>query len=88
MEYLGNLNADPAVNSQNLFEESDSFTLIHGPHSFKFGVDLERYQTIQINLSNVRGSWLFGGIQSWIQAQPVQLDATARFLDRLLSATA
>jgi len=30
---------------QNVFEEGDTFTLVHGRHSFKFGFDLQRYQT-------------------------------------------
>lgn len=72
---LGNLNASPTYYEQNLFEEGDTFTLVRRKHSFKFGVDLQRIQTNNISGGGIRGSWQFGGIQSFLQAQPVNLDA-------------
>ena len=74
IEVGGNLAASPTVYIQNLFEEGDTFTWVHGKHAFKFGGDLERYQTQNISGSNTRGSWLFGGIQSFLQAQPLTMD--------------
>ena len=73
----GNLNADPLNNSQNLFEESDSFTLIRGPHSFKFGVDLERYQNDPDQPNERHGEAGFSGESKAfrIQAQPTMMDA-------------
>jgi hypothetical protein len=72
---LGNLNASPTYYLQDVFEESDTFTLILGKHSFKFGADLERYQTNTVSGGGIRGSWLFGGLQSFLLAQPTNLDA-------------
>src|SRR6266853_372858 len=72
---LGNLNASPTVNLQNVFEVSDAFSLVRGKHSFKVGFDLVRYQTNTNSGGGIRGSWLFGGIQSFLLAQPIQQDA-------------
>ena len=75
LEVLGNLNASPTVNDQNLFEESDTFTWVHGKHSFKFGGDLERYQLNTVSGGNIRGSWIWSGLQTFLKAQPDMLDA-------------
>ena len=76
LEVLGNLASPPTFRFQNVFEEGDTFTLVRGKHSFKFGADLERYQT---NLTGgggaPRGSWLFGGIQGFLQGQPTNMDS-------------
>jgi hypothetical protein len=78
---LGNLNATPAINLQNLFEEGDTFTLVHGRHSFKFGFDLQRIQVNQFSGGGTRVSWTFGqaagvgGLQSFLAGQPSSLDA-------------
>ncbi len=78
---LGNLNATPTVNLQNLFEEGDTFTLVHGRHAFKFGFDLQRYQTNTDSGGGTRVSWTFGAtagvgaVQSFLTAQPSSLDA-------------
>jgi hypothetical protein len=74
LEVMGILAASPTIYIQNLFEEGDTFTLIRGGHSFKFGADLERYQTQNISGSNTRAGWLFGGLQSFLTAQPVSMD--------------
>jgi hypothetical protein len=72
---LGNLSASPTVYIQNVFEEGDTLNLVRGKHAFKFGVDLQRIQTQNISGSGTRGSWLFGGLQSFLQAQPTNIDA-------------
>ena len=71
---LGNLNATPTLTLQNLFQATDTFTLIRGGHSMKFGFDLERYQNPLLNLGGIRGSWTFTSLQSLLAAQPFQLD--------------
>ena len=71
---LGNLNAEPLYWDQNVWEEGDTFALIHGKHSFKFGVDLQRYQTNRVTGGGIRTSWTFGGPLSFLQAQPTQQD--------------
>jgi hypothetical protein len=72
---LGNLNASPTVYIQNVFEVGDTFNLVRGKHAFKFGADLQRIQTQNVSGGGTRGSWLFGGLQGFLQAQPTNLDA-------------
>ena len=61
---------------QNLFEETDSFSLTKGAHSLKFGGDFQR---IQLNLSNGdnRGTFQFGGLTQFLAGTP------SRFTDDL-----
>ena len=73
-ETFGENTAPPTKNDQNLFQESDTFTLIRGAHSFKFGADLERYDFNQLSGGAARDSWTFSGLQSLLTAQPVTLD--------------
>ena len=75
LEVMGNLSASPTFYLQNVFEEGDTFTLVRGKHAFKFGADVQRVQTQNISGSGTRGSWLFGGLQSFLLAQPTNLDA-------------
>ena len=66
LESWGSLLADPSFNYQNTFEENDTFSLIRGPHSFKFGVDLARLQTNLSNLSTSPGVGSLGDCKvSW-----------------------
>jgi hypothetical protein len=75
LEVIGNLNASPTYYIQNLFEAGDTFNLVRGKHALKFGVDVQRIDTVNVSGGGIRGSWLFGGLQGFLQAQPTNLDA-------------
>jgi len=79
---LGNLNATPIVNAQNLFQTSDSFSLIRGAHSLKFGFDAQRYQHNVVSIGGIRGSWQFTSLAGLIAGQPDRLD-TGRVVGNL-----
>jgi len=57
---------------QNVFEVSDAFSSWFVANILsKMGFDLVRYQTNTNSGGGIRGSWLFGGIQSFLLAQPI-----------------
>ena len=69
---LGNVPANPLGNIQNLFQESDTFSLIRGAHSIKFGFDLERSQ-LQTVSSQASGRIQFNSLANFLAAAPFNL---------------
>jgi TonB-dependent receptor-like protein len=71
---LGTFRQAPQHFAQNIFQESDAFSIVRGAHSLKFGADVQR---IQINLfqgSYSRGDYLFGGLQSLMAGLPTRFN--------------
>ena len=57
---------------QNLFQETDTFSIVRGAHSLKFGVDLERQQinNYYVQPYSQRGPTLFGGLRVLLAGPP------------------
>jgi len=67
---LGPNNAGRAFSPLNLFQETDTFSKVHGRHSLKFGADLERQQLNTLGGSNQRGTYRFGGYRvCWLASR-------------------
>ena len=73
---LGTNAVPPQRYLQNLFQESDTFSIIRGTHSLKFGADVERLQQNIVQGNNTRGMYSFGGLLSLLAAQPSQFAFT------------
>ncbi len=69
---LGTGRANPQIFPQNVFQESDTLNYIKGPHSLKFGFDLERVQLNTNTLKPRRGAYTFSSIASLLAGQPSQ----------------
>ena len=69
---LGNSRNRPTVSIQNLFQASDSFSLIRGAHSLKVGIDVERPDLNMTVGSNYRGVYQFSGLAALLAATPNQ----------------
>lgn len=70
---LGNNRNRPFSFLQNLFQAADSFSLVRGAHSLKFGVDMERSQINTVRGSNFRGVWDFDSLENLLLARPTRL---------------
>jgi hypothetical protein len=71
---LGNNSKVPQDFVQNLYQSTDSFSIVRGAHSLKFGADVER---IQLNLHEgdpTLGVYTFGGLLPLLAAQPSRFD--------------
>ena len=73
---LGNSGLRANDTALNLFQATDTFTLIRGAHSLKFGVNLERTQENTNSLSGTRGEFFFNNLEELLQARPYQLEGT------------
>jgi carboxypeptidase family protein/TonB-dependent receptor-like protein len=71
---LGNARNAPDSFTQNLFQISDTFSLVRGGHTWKFGADLERSQFNSVYGSNFMGVWQFGSLTDLLAANPNRLD--------------
>jgi carboxypeptidase family protein len=69
---LGTSQSANASNPQNLFQETDTFSTVRGPHSLKFGVDVQRVQLNNLSPTNSRGAYQFGGLTSLLAGQATQ----------------
>ncbi|OFV99113.1 MAG: hypothetical protein A3H28_15185 [Acidobacteria bacterium RIFCSPLOWO2_02_FULL_61_28] len=72
---LGNPGNNPKILITNRFEVGDTFGLVRGPHSLRFGFSLERPQNnIAWNVfSNQRGVYAFPGLARFLLGSPSQL---------------
>jgi hypothetical protein len=82
LSVLGTSQSANAATPQNLFQESDTFNYVRGPHSIKFGADLQRVQLNNISETNIWGAYQFGGLASLLAGTPTQfrfflVDATS-----------
>src|SRR6058998_2228945 len=60
---------------QKLWSFKDGLSVTRGAHSFRMGVDFERYWYQQISCSRgCNGSYTFSNLAQFLQAQPLQLD--------------
>ncbi|MDE3178521.1 MAG: TonB-dependent receptor, partial [Acidobacteriota bacterium] len=50
----------PAIAHSNIFQAQDNYSLTHGRHTFKFGVDFIRTQTNILNMPSGLGHYFFG----------------------------
>jgi carboxypeptidase family protein/TonB-dependent receptor-like protein len=62
----GGLNKWP----QNLFQTTDTFNAVHGAHSLKIGVDLQRVQLNNYYGVAARGSYQFGTLEDLLAGRP------------------
>ena len=58
----------------NVFQVSDTFSLVRGPHSLKFGINIERAQWNTNNLNLTRGEFFFNSLEDLLAARPSRLD--------------
>src|SRR5581483_2301924 len=66
---------DKSDYQQKLWTFMDGLSITHGSHTFRMGADFEHYWYQQISCSRgCYGSYTFGNIASFLQAQPQQLD--------------
>ena len=70
---FGNIDGEPLGDSQNVFQETDSFSWTRGSHSFKFGGDVERIQNTQTTSKGLRGAWIFPSVSGFLAGTPSQL---------------
>ena len=70
---LGTTAAQPQYFPQNLFQEGDSFNIVRGRHSWKMGVDIERFQLGNSALNSIRGNYSFGSLADLLADKPNQL---------------
>jgi carboxypeptidase family protein len=59
-----------SIYAQNLFQESDTYTIARGAHSLKIGADLEREQIYALNGSATNGNFQFSGLTSLLAGTP------------------
>jgi outer membrane receptor protein involved in Fe transport len=65
---LGYANSYPRLNpSEQRFQYADNFNLIHGRHTMKFGVDINRTEDYQNQLSNQYGSYSYPSFTAFAQ---------------------
>ena len=68
---LGTHSGSPLDFHQNIFEESDTFSIVKGAHSLKFGIDVQRVQENFLALTNgEEGLYNFGGLTSLLAGTP------------------
>ena len=67
---FGESNIIPQGRLQNTFQYGDTFSLVHGKHSFKFGGDAFRYQAYSFFDSNIRGTLTFGSVGAFQSGTP------------------
>jgi carboxypeptidase family protein/TonB-dependent receptor-like protein len=70
---IGNSDNLPFLFVQNLFQATDTFTLVRGAHSLKFGADFERSQFNGARGSNFKGTFTFGSLTDFLAGNPSQL---------------
>ena len=70
---MGTTAAQPQYFPQNLFQEGDTFSYVKGPHTWKMGVDVERFQLASNGLNSQRGTYSFASLRDFIANQPNQL---------------
>src|SRR5262249_398163 len=72
LSQLGSHSGTPAAFTQNIFEESDTFSTVRGAHSFKFGADLQRVQHNYLSLPDGEsGLYTFGGLTQLLAGTPI-----------------
>ena len=64
---LGATINDPRYFRMNNFQPSDDFTIVRGPHTFKIGVALERFQWNTANFNRIGGDYIFDSLSSFLQ---------------------
>jgi len=70
---LGTTAAQPQFFPQNVFQVSDAFSYVKGPHTLKFGLDMERFQLGNQSLNSQRGNYAFPSLASLLAGTPSQL---------------
>ena len=55
----------PVPETDTRFQFTDNFSVLHGSHSFKFGVDFNRTHTSQTFIGFGRGRYIFGSVQGF-----------------------
>ena len=61
----------------NSYQAGDDVFITHGAHLLKFGVDVERMQDNELNLSNVNGTFRFDSLQQLLTNQPAAFEGLA-----------
>jgi outer membrane receptor protein involved in Fe transport len=69
---VGNARNEPFAFLQNLFEEADTFNLIRGPHSMKFGLSVQRDDENTLYGQNWAGDWVIASLQSFMTGSATQ----------------
>jgi carboxypeptidase family protein/TonB-dependent receptor-like protein len=70
---VGTDNVSPQSFPQNIFQEADTLTYVKGPHSWKFGFDVERTQTNPTTPRAIRGTYSFNSLPGLLAGTPTQL---------------
>jgi len=65
----------PVLWPQNLFEATETYSVVRGAHSLKFGFDLERIQFNGWSATNSNGTYTFGGLLPLLAGQATQFQA-------------
>jgi carboxypeptidase family protein/TonB-dependent receptor-like protein len=78
---LGTSRANPQIFPQNVFQATDTLSYMRGPHTWKFGFNLERIQLNTNSLKPRRGQYTFGSIDSLLAAAPSQGEFAFEFGD-------
>ena len=68
----GTSSSSPQTFTQNNFQFGDTFSTVRGAHSWKFGFSMERLQLNVVQASNVRGSFAFDSLSSFLQGRATQ----------------
>ena len=81
---MGPSKSAPSIQKQNLYTISDDLIYTHGPHSFKFGTLLNRYDQYGLNASGATGQINFSTIANFLQGKDTSYSATTAgsILDR------
>jgi len=71
---MGNGPTTPYLYLQNMFQTTDTFSLVRGSHSLKFGADVDRTQFNTVAGKNWLGVWTFPTIQAFLTGTPSLLN--------------
>src|SRR5205085_4454931 len=58
---------DPRYFRMNNYQPSDDLSVVRGPHTFKMGVALERFQWNTANFNRIGGEYIFDSLANFLQ---------------------